>query len=156
LEKISVAVRHYFGEYEPGEERAVSTLSAEEEQARLSEEAGLDEEIDALEQDLTQDGEQSVSEEGSGRIVDELAEERLAEVTEVGPDLDAEGGESLDPGRQDVSERIVEDQPHNLIHGELIAEDAVLEGNTEEIKDEGRPDVDDEAKLKTRPEEGGA
>jgi N utilization substance protein A len=156
LEKISVAVRHYFGEYEPGEERAGSRLTPEEEQTRRSEEAGLDEEIDALEQDLTQEGEQSVSEEGSGRIVDELAEERLAEVTEVGPDLDTEGGESLEPGRQDVSERIAEDQPHNLIHGELLAEDAVLEGNTEEIKDEGRPEVGDEAKLKVDPEEGGA
>ncbi len=56
----------------------------------------------------------------------------------------------------DVSERIVEDQPHTLEHKDFIAEDAVLEGNTEEIKDEGRPDVDDEAKLKTKSEEGGA
>jgi len=154
LEKISVAVRHYFGEYEPGEERTVSALTSEEEQTKLSEEASLDEEIDALEQDLTQDGEQSVSEAGSGRIVDELAEERLAEVTEVGPDLDTESGESLEPGREDVSERIAEDQPHTLLHSDLIAEDAVLEGNTEEVKDEGRPDVDNEAQLKT--EEGGA
>jgi N utilization substance protein A len=156
LEKISVAVRHYFGEYEPGEERAGSTPTPEEEQVRRSEEAGLDEEIDALEQDLTQEGEQSVSEDGSGRIVDELAEERLAEVTEVGPDLDTEGGESLEPGRQDVSARIAEDQPHDLIRGEFVASDAILEGNTEEIKDEGRPEVDDEAKLKNDPEEGGA
>jgi len=156
LEKISVAVRHYFGEYDPGEVRPGSTLAAEEEQARLSEEAGLDEEIDALEQDLTQAGEQSVSAEGSGRIVDELAEERLAEVTEVGSYLDTEGGESLDPGGQDVGERIAEGQPHDLIHGEFVAEDAILEGNTEEIKDEGRPEVDDESKLKNDPEEGGA
>jgi transcription termination/antitermination protein NusA len=152
LEKISVAVRHYFGEYEPGEERVVSA----EEQARLSSDASLDEEIDALEQDLTQEGERSVSSDGSGEIVDELAEERLAEVTEVGPDLDTEGGESLVPGRDDVSERIVEDQPHTLGHNDLIAEDAVVEGNTEEIKDEGRPEVDDEAKRKTDSEEGGA
>src|SRR5271167_1756136 len=152
LEKISVAVRHYFGEYEPGEERVVSA----EEQARLSSEASIDEEIDALTQDLTQEGEESVSREGSGHIVDELAEERLAEVTEVGPDLDTEGGESLVPGRDDVSETIVEEQPHTLIHGELVAEDAILEGNTEEIKDEGRPEVDDETKLKSGSEEGGA
>jgi N utilization substance protein A len=152
LEKISVAVRHYFGEYEPGEERVVSA----EEQAKLSSDASLDEEIDALEQDLTQVGEQSVSSDGSGEIVDELAEERLAEVTEVGPDLDTEGGRSLVPGREDVSERIVEDQPHTLGGNDLIAEDAVVEGNTEEIKDEGRPGVDDEAKLRTEPKEGGA
>ena len=43
-----------------------------------------------------------------------------------------------------------------LGHNELIAEDAVVEGNTEEIKDEGRAEVDDEAKLKTKSEEGGA
>jgi len=156
LEKISVAVRHYFGEYEPGEERTISA----EEQTRLSEEAALDEELDALQQDLTQEGEQSVSEDGSGRIVDELAEERLAEVTEVGPDLDTEGGESLEPGRQDLSERIVEDRPHNLIHGQLMDEGAILQGNTEEIKDEvgdeGRAEVDHQKKLRTRPEEGGA
>jgi N utilization substance protein A len=148
LEKISVAVRHYFGEYEPGEERTVSA----EEQTRLSEEASIDEELDALEQDLTQDGEREVSADGSGLIDDEIAEERLAEVTEVGPDLDTEGGESLDPGLHDVSHRIAEDQPHTLDRTEFLAEDAVLEGNTEEIKDEGRPEVDDEAKLKT--EEG--
>jgi N utilization substance protein A len=95
-----------------------------------------------------------VSADGSGLIDDEVAEERLAEVTEIGPDLDTEGGESLDPGRHDVSHRIAEDQPHTLDHTEFVAEDAVLEGNTEEVKDEGRPEVDDEAKLKT--EEGGA
>src|SRR5271163_2015754 len=88
LEKISVAVRHYFGEYEPGEERAGAAVASEEEQKRRSEEASLDEEIDALTLDLTQEGEDSVSSDGSGRIVDELAEERLAEITEVGPDLD--------------------------------------------------------------------
>ena len=152
LEKISVAVRHYFGEYEPGEERAVSA----DEQAKLSSDASLDEEIDALEQDLTQDGEQRVSGDGSGEIVDELAEERLAEVTEVGSDLDTEGGISLVPGHEDVSDRIVDDQPHTLGRNDLIAEDAVVEGNTEEIKDEGRSEVDDEAKLSTEPKEGGA
>ena len=37
-----------------------------EEQAKLSSDASLDEEIDALEQDLTQEGEESVSEEVRG------------------------------------------------------------------------------------------
>src|SRR5271163_101908 len=152
LEKISLAVRHYFGEYEPGEERVATA----EEQAKLSEEASLGEEIDALTQDLSQEGEESVSRAGSGHIVDELAEERLAEVTEVGQDLDTEGGKSLVPGRDDVSETIAEEQPHDLIRGEFLAEDAILEGNTEEIKDEGRAEVDDESKLKIGPEEGGA
>jgi N utilization substance protein A len=149
LEKISVAVRHYFGEYEPGEERAVPAISAEE-QTRLSEEASLDEEIDALEQDLSQEGEREVSADGSGLIVDELAEERLAEVTEVGEDLETEGARSLVPGREDVSQRIAEEKPHNLGGSELIDEDAVLEGNTEEIKDEGRPELDDEPETKAK------
>ena len=85
---------------------------------------------------MTQEGEDSVSRDGSGQIFDELAEERLAEITEVGPELEAEGAESLDPGVRDVSERLVEGKPHGLIHGEPIDEDAVLEGNVEEIKDE--------------------
>jgi N utilization substance protein A len=152
LEKISVAVRHYFGEYEPGEERVVSA----EEQAKLSSDASLDEEIDALEQDLTQEGEQSVSSDGSGEIVDELAEERLAEITEVGPELETEGGESLEPGREDVSERIAEEKPHGLAHGKLAEEDAVLEGNVEEIKDEGRTEIEHEAEPETGSKEGGA
>ncbi len=157
LEKISVAVRHYFGEYEPGEERVgATTPTSEEEQTRLSEEASLDEEIDALTQDLTQEGEDSVSSDGSGHIVDELAEERLAEITEVGPDLDTEGGESLVPGREDVSERIAEEKPHDLTHGELIDEDSVLEGNVEEIKDEGRAEIEHEAEPETGSQGGGA
>ena len=155
LEKISMAVRHYFGEYEPGEEPSPAPVSAEE-QARLSEEASLDEEIDALEQDLTQRGEEEVSRDGSGHIVDEVAEERLAEVTEVGPMLDTEGARPLVPGREDVSERLAENQPHNLIGSELVAEDAVLEGNVEEIKDEGRPEVADDTKVRTDSNGGGA
>src|ERR1700734_2195668 len=70
LEKISVAVRHYFGQYEEGEERPVELAAAAEgggeaaegdseagkearaEAAALkAEEASLDEEIDALKQD---------------------------------------------------------------------------------------------------------
>ena len=54
LEKISMAVRHYFGEYEPGEQRPVSA----EEQAELTEAAQTDEEIDALKLDLDQGGEE--------------------------------------------------------------------------------------------------
>jgi transcription termination/antitermination protein NusA len=161
LEKISVAVRHYFGEYEPGEERAGGSPAAGEEaaaedQTKLSEEASLDEEIDALTQDLTQEGEDSVSRDGSGLIDDELAEERLAEITEVGADLDTEGGESLDPGLTDVSERLVEGQPHDLTHGELADEDAVLSGNVEEVKDESLTATEDEAALGTEKKEGGA
>jgi N utilization substance protein A len=152
LEKISVAVRHYFGQYEEGEERpvpvaaaaegteagvegggeAASTEDAAAAAALKAEEASLDEEIDALQQDLTQSDEEPVSEDGSGLINDELAEERLAEVTEVGPDLEDEGAESLVPGRDDTSEELVEHQ----VNPKLDEDEMVGEGNTEEVKDE--------------------
>jgi transcription termination/antitermination protein NusA len=137
LEKISVAVRHYFGEYEPGEERPVvaepapetvtepstetvtETASAEEasqsaeddaaEAAEAASDASLAEEEDALRLDLTQE-EDGPSRDGSGLIRDDVAEEELAEITEVGPDLDTEGGESVDPGQQDTSERLRENE----------------------------------------------
>ncbi|HEX4038661.1 MAG TPA: transcription termination factor NusA [Acidobacteriaceae bacterium] len=139
LEKISVAVRHYFGQYEEGEERpaeaaAPSGEAAEVAAARKAEEASTDEEIAALEQDLTQSDEEPASRDGSGIIDDEVAEERLAEVTEVGPDLDEEGAESVVPGREDVSERLAEND------GSTDEDEAVAEGDLEEVKDEGEKD----------------
>jgi N utilization substance protein A len=90
---------------------------------------------------LTQSEEEPVSEDGSGLITDDLAEERLAEVTEVGPDLDTEGGESLDPGNQDTSERLAEHEPNP----EVARDEAVVEGNIEEVKEEalGEKKVDE-------------
>jgi N utilization substance protein A len=152
LEKISVAVRHYFGEYEEGEERPVEALAAAAEGGgeagaagaetaaesraeaakRKAEEASLDEEIDALEQDLTQSGEEPASAEGSGLIRDEVAEERLAELTEVGPELDGEGAESLVPGREDTSELLAEHQVHPEVDGDA----GVIEDSVEEVRDE--------------------
>jgi N utilization substance protein A len=145
LEKISVAVRHYFGQYEEGEERppelaaaaegsAEAAESSGDEAAKLkAEEASLDEEIDALKQDLTQSEEEPASEDGSGLIRDEVAEEQLAEVTEVGPDLDEEGAKSVAPGREDTSETLAE---HELKPELAEEDDAVVEGNVEEVKDE--------------------
>ena len=88
-----------------------------------------------------QAGDERPSEDGSGLIRDELAEERLAEVTETGEALEDEGAESLEPGREDTSEVLAEHHPH-------AGNDAVLEGNTDESKDEA---VDRE-----KVEEGGA
>jgi N utilization substance protein A len=143
LEKISVAVRHYFGQYEAGEERPVELAAAAEggseaaeasaEAAELkAEEASLDEEIDALKQDLTQSEEEPESADGTGIINDEVAEERIAELTEVGPDLDEEGAESVVPGRDDTSEVLVEHE----VRPAAGEEDAVVEGNVEEVRDE--------------------
>ena len=101
----------------PGEERpapvevAASTDPSEEaaaEAAHSASDASLAEEEDALRLDLTQDGEEPPSEDGSGVIDDELAEEQLAEITETGEELDTEGADSLDSGgrHSDVSEKL--------------------------------------------------
>src|ERR1700691_5003821 len=130
LEKISVAVRHYFGQYEAGEERPVELAAAAAdgggeaaegggEAAELkAEEASLDEEIDALQQDLTQSEEEPESADGTGIINDEVAEERIAELTEVGPDLDGEGAESVVPGRDDTREVLVDHETKPEARGE--------------------------------------
>ncbi|HEX4310396.1 MAG TPA: transcription termination factor NusA [Acidobacteriaceae bacterium] len=136
LEKISVAVRHYFGQYEEGEERPAEAAAVpegkEEATALKAEEASLDEEVDALKQDLTQSEEEPASEDGSGMINDEVAEERLAEITEVGPDLDEEGAESVVPGRDDTSETLEAHEPDP----DLVTDEGGLGGNVEEVKDE--------------------
>ena len=99
--------------------------------------AGLDEEIDALELNLTQDDEMPDARDGSGRITDDTAQERLAEVTEVGPMLDEEGAESLTPGRDDTSAVIREHHPNT----EIARADAVVEGNLDETRDERKEDA---------------
>ncbi len=149
LEKISVAVRHYFGQYEEGEERPVQLAAAAEgtaeaaevtgEQAEAgaeaaelkAEEASLDEEIEALDQDLTQSDEEPESADGTGVIRDDVAEETLAELTEVGPDLDEEGAEAVSPGNEDTSAILAEHETRPEAD-----DDAVGEGNVEEVKDE--------------------
>ncbi|TCK75256.1 transcription termination factor NusA [Acidipila rosea] len=138
LEKISVAVRHYFGQYEPGEERSAVAANSEVEAARRIEAAQNAEEIDALEQDLSQAGEQSEdAHDGSGLINDDLAEERLAEITETGPMLDEEGAESLVPGRDDTSAVLAEHHPNT----DLARSEVLGEGNLDETRDERREDV---------------
>jgi N utilization substance protein A len=130
LEKIGTAVRHYFGQYEEGEERPAEAPGLAE--AVHIADAQVEEEIAALEQDLTQAGEERPSEDGSGLINDELAEERLAEVTEEGTALADEGSESLAPGREDTSEVLARHHPNT----EIARAEAVVEGNVEEPKEE--------------------
>jgi len=115
LEKISTAVRHYFGQYEPGEERPAPVVSdaaakeaADAAAAEAAAEASLAEEEDALKLDLTQEGEEPVSEDGSGRIDDEVAEEQIEEVIESGPGDEDDGAEPLAPGYQDTSGKLEE------------------------------------------------
>jgi transcription termination/antitermination protein NusA len=137
LEKISVAVRHYFGQYEEGEERPAGAEAA----AAQADAASSEEEVDALKQNLTQEGEEPSSADGTGLVTDEVAEERIAEVTEVGPALDTEGAESLVPGRDDTSAVLAEHETNP----EAARDEAVVEGNVEEVREEelGEKKVDE-------------
>ncbi|HUY80481.1 MAG TPA: transcription termination factor NusA [Acidobacteriaceae bacterium] len=121
LEKIGTAVRHYFGQYEPGETRpepppptpaeaeaAAAAAVSEAAVAAEAAEASLGEEEDALKLDLTQEGEQTASEDGSGVIHDEVAEEQIEEITESGPGSEDNGAEPVVPGHQDTSEKLEE------------------------------------------------
>ena len=74
---------------------------------------------------------------GSGPIDDELAEERLAELTEVGPALEEEGAESLVPGREDTSAQIAGHNPNF----DVARSEAVVEGQVDETRYEIRQDV---------------
>jgi transcription termination/antitermination protein NusA len=143
LEKISLAVRHYFGEYEPGEERPAvegALAKSDEEQvakARAIEDAQVAEEIDAL--TLDQEGEREApdTEDGSGRISDDVARVRMEELTESGRDLDDIGAISEAPGREDTSEILAKHVPNY----EIARSETVGEGNVEEPSDETREDA---------------
>lgn len=208
LEKISAAVRHYFGQYEEGDEGATAgaggtdvaktsehkaaegeepaaasvdlsessvygkddeapavgnedvategtldqleafTGGADDEATEQSLEgvsqqeldqadAEAAEQIDALELNLHQEDEIPDTRDGSGRITDDTAQERLAEITEVGPMLDGEGAESLTPGRDDTSAVIREHHPNM----EIARSETVVEGNLDETRDERKEDA---------------
>jgi transcription termination/antitermination protein NusA len=139
LEKISLAVRHYFGEYEPGEERPAARAKSDEEQvekARAIEDAQVAEELDAL--TLDQEGEREIpdTEDGSGRISDDVARMRMEELTESGPDLDDIGGVSETPGREDTSATLASHVPNY----EIARSETVDEGNVEEASQESKED----------------
>src|SRR5579884_485095 len=147
MEKIGAAVRHYFGQYEEGEERPAAPSVAE---AAHIADAQAEEEGDALKQDLTQAAEEPPSGDGSGTISDEVAEERLAEVTEVGPALAGEGADTLE-----TSEELAGHHP------EKARPEAVVEGNVDEPKEEetGERKVDEPKEEETgerKVDEGGA
>jgi N utilization substance protein A len=141
LEKISLAVRHYFGEYEPGEERPAGEALAKSDEelvakARAIEDAQVAEEIDAL--TLDQEGEREAPDtvDGSGRISDDLSRMRMEELTESGSDLDDIGGVSEVPGREDVSETLASHVPNY----EIARSETVEEGNVEEPSQESVQD----------------
>jgi N utilization substance protein A len=95
--------------------------------------ASIDEEIDALEVDLEQDGDEFRDpDEGTGLIDDELAQERVEEMTEVGPDLDDKGVVTAVPGRENTSEKL---RRHYRNTGAAKA-DEVTEDTVDEPRDE--------------------
>lgn len=96
--------------------------------------ASTDEEVDALRVGFFQEDEHADARDGSGRVVDELAEAKVAKFTEVGPRSDDRGAESLEPGRDDTSNTLRRHHPNTSI---ARAEDMV-EGNLDEPLEETR------------------
>ena len=147
LEKISLAVRHYFGEYEPGEERpaaaseaATGETQSDEElvaKARAIEDAQANEEIDALTLDQEGERERPDDRDGSGLISDDLARERMEELTESGEDVGEFGAISETPGREDTSETLARHSPNY----EVARSETVDDGNVEEAGQETRQDA---------------
>jgi transcription termination/antitermination protein NusA len=146
LEKISLAVRHYFGEYEPGEERPApegATEVAKSDQELIDKASAIEaaqsaEEIDALTADL--EGEDEVvpdNRDGSGLIHDDLAGLRMEELTESGEDVGEFGVTTEVPGRDDTSETLAAHVPNY----EVARSETVGEGNIEEASQETREDA---------------
>jgi N utilization substance protein A len=167
LEKISTAVRHYFGQYEEGEERpeaptiaasaelaapaeaeerspnaadlaaVEADMSLDEERAKVDAELG--EELDALKVDDADGGEEPASADGSGDIADQIARERIEELTESG---DYEAGEvgvlPQDAGNDDTSARLRRQNPRNSpLPGGEAEEESVLPDAERQEEDGG-------------------
>lgn len=94
--------------------------------------ATTDEELDALKVNLRQEDERPNVRDGSGRVVDELAEEEVGKFTEVGPLQDDRGAVSAMPGRDNTSETLRQHHPNTSL---ARAED-VVEGNLDEPRDD--------------------
>ncbi len=209
LEKISTAVRHYFGQYDEGEERpeGVASLPAEGEALQtdnvdidnatgqtgealvgqrpggddLVEAAVLDREdvvtgagednerapsradLEALEADATLDEERAKSDaelgeeldalqvddedggdedpdtrDSSGRVVDEIARERIEELTESGRDAGEVGVLPQDAGNDDTSARLRRQNPaKSPLPGGEAEEETVLPDARPQSDDEG-------------------
>ncbi len=109
--------------------------------------AGTEEELDALQVDLSQDGDPFGERDGSGRVDDDVAEEQIAAFTEVGPMADDRGGQSVAPGRDDTSATLRRHRPHSESGDDWDADDdpdAILEGNIDPPLDEDLEEDDPE------------
>jgi N utilization substance protein A len=159
LEKISTAVRHYFGQYEEGEERpegaaAASSAEVEErspnaadlaaveadmslDEERAKADAELGEELDALKVDEADGGEERPSEDGSGPVVDDVARERIEELTESGEEAGEVGVLPQNPGQDNLSERLRRHNPvpSPLPGGEAEEESVLPDAERQEEED---------------------
>jgi transcription termination/antitermination protein NusA len=116
LEKISVAVRHYFGQYEEGEERPTPVESSEKAEA-----ASTDEEIAGL----SQTDDDTVSADGSGEIEDGIAAATVDQLTESGDESGEAGVITSDPGGEIIGNEVAADP-------EDLAEEAEVPGEFKE------------------------
>jgi N utilization substance protein A len=199
LEKISTAVRHYFGQYEEGEERPegaavqtdiVDTGASQPEEALIGQRPGGDDlveaavlgrddvvtgagednerapsraDLEALEADATLDEERAKSDaelgeeldalrvdnedggdedpdtrDSSGRVVDEIARERIEELTESGGDAGEVGVLPQDAGNDDTSARLRRQNPANSpLPGGEAEEETVLPDARPQSDDDG-------------------
>jgi transcription termination/antitermination protein NusA len=94
--------------------------------------ASTEEELDALKVNLRQEDERPNTRDGSGLIVDDAAEERIARFTESDPMQSTLGAISVEPGRDDTSAILRKHYQGNSI----APSDAVVEGNLDEPMDE--------------------
>jgi hypothetical protein len=94
--------------------------------------ASIDEELDALQVNLEQDDALDNTRDGSGRVIDEVAEEQIAKFTEVGPLQPNLGAVPVEPGRDDTSATLRRHHPNT----EVARSEDVGEGNLDEPRDE--------------------
>ena len=141
LSRDARATRDQLGD-ESDVERVETLASSAEDRDDIDEEglgaklsalaASTEEEVDALRVNLFQDDELPSSHDGTGRVVDDAAEERLARFTEADPMQGDIGSISVAPGRDDTSRIVRRHHPNTMTAGS----DAVVEGNLDEPMDE--------------------
>jgi N utilization substance protein A len=156
LEKISAAVRHYFGQYEEGEERpeapaqdterspnAADLVAVEADVAldreRAKADAELGEELDALRVDDADGGvDETEDTDSSGLVVDEIARERIEELTESGNEAGEVGVLHQDAGQDDTSARIEQHNPRpSPLAGGEAEEESVLPDAEKQHEEDG-------------------
>jgi len=99
--------------------------------------ASTAEEIDALEINLLQDGDEFRDpDDGTGRIDDEIARDQIEGMTEVGSDLVDKGVDSVAPGSDDSSDTLRRHRPAT----QIIRAGNQVEATPDEPRDEAFTD----------------